>query len=463
MSAPTPATHGSRDAGRARLAARLQRGAFSTLFLAAMALLAVLSERWTLAVDWTDSARNTLSAASAELLSRMPERIEVRAFVTRGDDRLREATRQLLGRYRRVHPELRLEFVDPQREPRIAERYRVRQQGELVVEYRDRRENVRGLSEALLSGALARLARGASGWAAWLETTGARDPRGDARPDLGRFTAHLESLGVSLGHLAPGQLGAVPDNVSLLVVPQPAGPLPAPARDALRRYLARGGNVLWLADPGAPAAALADPLGEALGVAPEPGLVVDPASRLDGRPTPEFVVVNGFAGHPVTEGLAPFVAFPTATSLAWEARDGWQVRGLAASGLRSWRETGDLGEAVRFDDGADSAGPLDVAVALERPHPRATGRQRAVVVGDVDFLSNAYLGLGANRALGVNAVNWLADAEHLIDVPSVMAPDLDYAPGQGARAVIALGAPVVLPLALLAFGLARWRRRRERT
>ena len=40
-----------------------------------------------------------------------------------------------------------------------------------------------------------------------------------------------------------------------------------------------------------------------------------------------------------------------------------------------------------------------------------------------------------------------------------MAPDLDFAPSRAARAVIALGAPVLLPMVLLAVGLARWRRR----
>ena len=440
-----------------RFTARLHRAVFSILFLAAMGLLVVLSQRYSVAWDWTASARNTLSAASVQLLERMPERIRVRAFVST-DARLREAIRQLLARYQRAHPHVVLEFVDPAREPRETERLGVREQGELVIEYRDRRENVRALTEAVLTTALARLARGATRWVAVSAGAGERDLLGGARRDLGQFAHHLEAVGLQARPLALGAIEAVPDNVAVLVLLGPRGAWPAQALQRVEAYLERGGNLLWLADPdGPPAPALA----ARLGVHPQAGMLVDPASRLQGEPSPEFIVVQGFASHPVSEGLDGFAAFPTATSLSWEAHAGWKVQGIAASGLRSWRETGDLQRAVSFDTPADEPGPLDVAVALRRP--RSGGdEQRVLVFGDADFLSNAYLGLGSNRTLGSNALNWLSADDALVVIPVVMAPDLDYAPSQAARAIIALGAPVLLPVLLLATGFVRWLRRRHR-
>jgi hypothetical protein len=418
----------------------VDRIVFTVLFLAAVVLAAVLSARHPLALDWTRSGRNTLSAASAELLSRMPGRIQVRAFV--GEDRrLREAVRQLLERYRRIHDGVRLEFVDPGREPRQTERLGVRQEGELVVEYEGRRENVRGLSEASLSNALARLARGER-WVAITSGHGDRALGTEARTDLGRFARHLETLGFTVQPLDPSRVDAVPDNVALVLVAAPRAPLPDAAQSVLVTHVASGGNLLWLADPGA--AALPE-LSRVLGVTPEPGMLIDPASRLDGRPTPEFIPVPGYASHPVTENLDRMSAFPTATSLAWEAPEGWQTRGLAATGLRAWRETGDLDQAVSFDAERDTAGPLDLAVALQRPRPSG-GSQRVLVVGDADFLSNAYLGLAANLALGSNAVSWLSEDDRLLDVPVVRA----------------LGAPLLLPVVVLALGLLRWQRRRAR-
>jgi ABC-type uncharacterized transport system involved in gliding motility auxiliary subunit len=429
---------------------------FTVLFLAAVVLAAVLSARHPVAVDWSDSGRNTLSSASAELLARMPGRIHVRAFVAE-ERRLREAVRQLLERYRRIHDGVHLVFVNPDREPRETERLGVRQEGELVVEYEGRRENVRGLSEASLSNALARLARGER-WVAFTSGHGERALDTEARTDLGRFARHLQTSGFTVQPLDPARVEAVPDNVAVVVVAAPRAPLADAAQAVLVAHVAAGGNLLWLADPGA---ATLPALSRALGVAPEPGMLVDPGSRLDGRSTPEFIPVPGYASHPVTEGLEGMSAFPTATSLAWEAPAGWQTRGLAATGLRAWRETGDLDQAVSFDPEHDAAGPVDLAVAMQRPRPGG-GSQRVLVVGDADFLSNAYLGLGANLALGRNAVNWLSEDDRLLDVPAVMAPDLDFAPSQPARAAIALGAPLLLPLLLLAIGLLRWQRRRAR-
>ena len=127
--------------------------------------------------------------------------------------------------------------------------------------------------------------------------------------------------------------------------------------------------------------------------------------------------------------------------------------------MTSWRETGDLNAAVGFDEGRDSPGPLDVVVALERASARDRG-QRVLVVGDADFLSNAYLGLDRNRALGDAAISWLVHDDAMIDVPAFAATDLAFEPSNGARAAIALAAPIVLPLIVFAAGAWRWRRRR---
>ena len=441
-----------------RILSRFNRAIFTILFLAIATILAVLSQRHQIAMDWTSSARNTLSPASTKLLQSMPERIHVRAFVSNNEP-LREATRQMLRRYQRAHEHVTLEFINPQREPREAARLGVRNEGELVVEYLDRRENVQTLSEAQLSNALARLARGGSRWAAALHGRGERDILGTARDGLGEFTDHLRSLGVRVQSLEIGSGQPIADNVNVLVILQPATPWSDEDFRPVKDWIASGGNVLWLADAGG---APIDALAELLGVTAEAGLLVDPSSRLNGQSTPEFIVVNAYGSHPLTRDLPSFSAFPTASSLAWEAPAGWHFTGLAATGLRAWRETGDLTQAVRFDANVDSAGPFDIALAGSRPHPSGRGEQRIVVFGDADFLSNAYLGLGANRALGSNAVTWLNADDELLAIPVVMAADLDYNPGQSARAIIALLAPIILPLALLAFGLLRWRARRLR-
>jgi ABC-type uncharacterized transport system involved in gliding motility auxiliary subunit len=85
-----------------------------------------------------------------------------------------------------------------------------------------------------------------------------------------------------------------------------------------------------------------------------------------------------------------------------------------------------------------------------------------VVVGDGDFLSNAFLGSGGNLELGFNMVNWLASDEALLDIPMRSAPDTRLDLSTTTTLIIGGGFLAALPLALLATGVAVWLRRRRR-
>lgn len=457
MNEPTERTDARETGARTRRSFAIHRTLFVVLLLAATSLLALLSHRYAIVTDWTDNARNTLSAASRAVLDTMPEPIAVTAFVN-DNRRLTEAIRQLLSRYQREHTQLQLSYSNPELEPRRAADAGVEGNGVLLIQYRDRSELVSTLSEQSISNALSRLARAEKRWIAFMAGRGERDMLGDGRRDLGQFGRHLTAGGFRLRplNLDTGS-AAVPDNIAMLVVLEPREGLPDSALAALDAYLEAGGDLLWLSDARHHSSLAA--LERTLGVEREAGMLVDPNSRLRGQSTPEFIRITGYAEHAVTDAIDGAIVFPTSTSLRWKAPPGWQVKGLAATSLTSWRETGDLDAAVRFDESADVAGPLDLIVALERP--TTTDRtQRVVVFGDADFLSNAYLGLDQNRKLGDATVSWLVHDDAMVQVPTFIAPDLAFAPSPVSRAVIALAAPITLPLVVLVAGAWRWRRRR---
>ncbi len=85
-----------------------------------------------------------------------------------------------------------------------------------------------------------------------------------------------------------------------------------------------------------------------------------------------------------------------------------------------------------------------------------------VVVGDGDFLSNAYLGNGGNLNLGMNIFNWLAHDDSFIAIPAKTAPDTSLNLSKIATGSIGLGFLIVLPLLLLGSGLVIWLKRRKR-
>jgi len=85
-----------------------------------------------------------------------------------------------------------------------------------------------------------------------------------------------------------------------------------------------------------------------------------------------------------------------------------------------------------------------------------------VVIGDGDFLSNGYLGVGGNLQLAMNIANWLMDDEALLSIPAKSASDITLEMEEFELAILGGAFLVVLPLLLLGSGFFIWWRRRRR-
>lgn len=450
-----------------RLRLRLGNLLFVALFLAAVGLVAWLSTRYHLQADWTASGRNTLSEASRDLLGRLSGPIHITAYAG-NDEVLRTRIRDLVGRYQRHKADMDLRFVDPYTVPDEVRKLGIAVNGELVVSYQGRAEHVQVQAEEALTNALQRVARSGERWLVFVTGHGERKALGEANHDLGTWGKQLEKRGYKIQTLNLAQEGAIPDNTSVLVI---AGPrvdyLPSEAA-LLRDYLHKGGNLLWLSDPG-PDHGLRT-LAEDLDVEFLPGVVVDPVTRAFGIDSPAVALVTGYRAHPVTRDFDLLTLFPVATALQVDAGDEWRAESLLSTGPQAWAETGELAGDVTYTEGEDTQGPLDIAVTLERDLDPEDGEnpgtghrvQRVLVAGDGDFLSNAFLGNGGNLDLGLNMVTWLASDDSLLSIPARTAPDLHLALSRTAMAVIGLGFLLVFPGLLLMAGVVVWLRRRRR-
>jgi ABC-type uncharacterized transport system involved in gliding motility auxiliary subunit len=440
-----------------RLQLRLASTSFVALWLIVVGLLLWLSRDYHLQFDWTQAARNSLSPASRELLKTLDQPLHVTAF-TGEVGGLRKNIDALVGRYRQVKPDIALEFVDPSTAPARVREAGVRLDGELVIEYRARKENLNQLTEEAFTNALARLGRGGERWVVFVSGHGERSPDRPANHDLSNWAAQLAKRGLKTRALALGGNTAIPENTSVLVIAGPRVKFLAGEIKQIEQYLARGGNLLWLADPG-PLAGL-ERVAEPLGVEFLRGVVVDPTSQALTGSSASFIVATRYGSHPAVQGFDLMTLYPEAAALSVQPPKCWEQQTVIDTAPSAWLETGALGGPIRFDAGADRRGPLNLAVALTRKHD---GReQRVAVVGDGDFLSNAFLGNGGNLELGMNLVNWLASDEAYINVPVRTAPDLRLTLSQPAQLAITLGFLIVLPLGLLTSGITLWWRRRKR-
>ena len=442
---------------------RLDGWLFALLLLAGAGALGFLGTQYSRSSDWTAGGRASLSPESRAVLGKLHGPVDIVSYANPQGD-LRQTIADFIQRYQRVKPDLRLHFVDPELDPAKMRQLGITVNGELVVHYRGREQRLDELSEDSLTNALERLVRGGDRLVAFVTGDGERLADGKANADLGTFMAQLEQSGLRAVPLNFSQVTAVPQGTDLVVLASPALPLPDGAVKALTDYLAEGGNLLWLTDPGTP---VAQPLAQALGLRVLPGMLVDGAGAALGLKDPRMVAVGSYPPQTITRGFALATLFPEVSALAEANASQWKIQPILRSSAQSWTEMKPISSTrastIRYDAAAgDLKGPLDFGFALSRlsANPEKT-EQRVVVIGDGDFLSNSFLGNGGNRALGQRIFDWLLGDDVLVDLPPRGAPDRVLHLSQGGLDVLSIGFIAGLPLLLLVAGsLIAWRRRR---
>ena len=429
--------------------------------------VAFLSTRFGFERDWSHANGASLSTESIALLKTLDGPVEVVSYAsTQGG--LRAIISNFIGRYQRAKPDIVLRFVDPDADPQAMRVAGVTVDGELELRYRDRTERLKVLSEAEFSNALLRLSRTHVRIVAFLEGEGERQPLGNANADLGTFVAALVERGLRPVPLPLANTGKVPDNTDLVVIANPRVALAPGVVDELVDYIARGGDLLWLAEPDENAGL--DALANALSLRVLPGTVVDASGSAFGLNDPSFVALAKYPAHAITKGFSLTTLLPQPAAIAQLANPAWDVKPILRSSDKSWNETGHIpkaGEAsdtVSQDAGAgEIPGPLDLGFALSRVSPRPGKReQRVVVIGDGDFLSNSFLGNGGNRELGQRVFDWLLGDDDQISVPDRSAPDRTLTLSQTGLGVIGFVFLVALPLVIAGTGALIWWRRRRR-
>lgn len=461
-----------------------------------------LSARRWVREDLTSTKIYTLSEKSENILSDLPENIEVVVFMTPATS-MYDQVRELLERYKAASDKISVEYIDPEREPlkttQLAEKFGVQVADTVVFVLGDRTKYVTSDQMAEMDysgmqygqGPTMRAFKGEEQFTSAILSLVAPDV-----PKVYFVTSHGEAALEGGGGSGDRSLAVLGDtlkrenmeaaDVSLLSGEVPAdadvvaivGPTRAYTESeitALETFLDRGGRLLVALDP------LIEPAGTmrptrleemlaARGVIVNDDLVVDPSRRLPFYDL-SAVYLQDFPSHPVTSGLEGFaVLFTVARSLT---ADDAEAAVLVQTSDDGWGET-DLGmllrgEPVAVDDG-DTAGPAVVAVAVEGA---ATGAEagaeglsepttyRLVVFGDSDFMTDLDIANAGNAVLAGNAFNWLAARDSLVGIPPRDVEQVSLFLTQQQMRNLLLLVLVGMPCAAILLGVLVWRKRRH--
>lgn len=444
---------------------RLKNGLLTLALLCLIGTLSWLSIRYSVETDITANSGNSLSQASKKLLDSLPDKIQLTAYIKK-DPAIRSQIAQLVDRYKRHKAELTLTFIDPDSDLKKTRELNIGATGAVIVEYQGRSEKLNFIDESSLTNALLQLANADERWVTFLTGHGERAADGIANFDLGHFGKELDRRKIKAQSINLATMPDIPGNSVLLVISAPAVPLLAGEIELIKRYIQQGGNLLLLTDPDNRHLA---PLQQLLGIRQLPGTLVDNRSRLYGINDPSFVLGSDYIAHPITQGFQTITVYPVTAALEISEETDFRPMPLLKSASQSWTETGPIAGKILFDaDGDEKQGPLAFAYALTRPSTSSgqdqnkLAEQRIVVIGDGDFLSNAYIGNVGNLDMGLRMINWLIHDDRFIDIPAKIATDKTLQLSQIAIAIIGFGFLVVIPLLLIGTGFYIWRKRKQR-
>jgi len=397
----------------------MKRRRFSPVVFAAVLVVVAA-----IALDVVASAQGTvydLTADNSLSLTRQSERAAravrrdttITAFL-QPDDPERAPAASLLFRYQRLNPHLRARLLDPRRSAGEMRRLGIEPGlGGLALQRGAAVEVAATATEQDITAALVRLARGRRATVCFTTGHGEAAVDDDGDRGLSHASAILAANGYRVETLDLLTTASIPSTCSGVVLASPTSEL-GPASGELSSWLATGGRLLVLGDPSS--AVDLNPVTRDVGLGLRRGIVLegDPAAVLPDDPTAP-IVRRFSSASPIVRRLPPvfFPGLQQVTVGADRPDVGLTLSRLADTSPLSYLETEPL--TSTFDPAVDTAGPITVAAAADRA--RLAGdrihRSRAVVVGDVDFATNAVIGQAANSTFLVRALDWLTLDEQL--------------------------------------------------
>ncbi len=458
---------------------RAQAATGAVVFTALLVALNVLAARFPKTWDATDAKVYTLGDKTLSILGDLTTPVELAAFFPAGD-RNRAVLEDLLARYAARTRNLTYRFIDPEKEPQLADQFGVTRQSVLAARCGHEQAQSDGgaagvLGEGEVTTLILKVAR--PGGKRLYAVTGHGEPEAsdvETAAGLGGVAAALKDDNVEIRPLFLAAAPGVPDDAAAVILAGPVKPLIDHEIGALRAYLAKGGRLIAMINPGTDpglAPLLAD---YRLGLGDD--MIVDQqeiaflGARLGLDP-----IVEEFPPHVITRGFKQRILLSQARSMTIKADGGLPgvvTQPLArtresAWGERRFKEMLATGRVAMADD--DAPGPLLVAatatakIAGDGTPPTGTvpREARIVLVGDSDWVANGNLGAFFNREFLVNALHWLMGSEELIVGPqkTLRASRLDMTQSDQ-RNLFRFGV-LLLPEVLLIGGLVAWLRRRS--
>jgi ABC-type uncharacterized transport system involved in gliding motility auxiliary subunit len=413
--------------------------------LTILGLINFLGTRYHLRTDLTETQLFTLAPQSKELLRNLPQPMKVWLFTR--DQNYQD--QELLENYSRQSPNFKYEYVDPQARPGLAEKFGVKDFGEVYLEFENKHQLVQTvndnerLSEIRLTNRLQQIISNNTAKVYFLQGHGELRITNNQTNTQNSITQVVQGLTDKNFTALPLNLTdnpQVPDDATVVIVAGPKQELLSGEVQALEGYLNRGGNLLLMIDPNTNPKI--DNLLKDWGVKLDNRLAIDISGEGLGL-GPAAPLVTEYGQHPITKEFGNGISlYPLARPLEITSVSGVESTPLLRTKPypSTWAESDQQSEKLEFNEGKDLKGPLTLGVALTRklstqvtPIPTSsptstsspirtpsrtnansqprTKESRLVVLGNSDFAKNGLFEQQLNGDVFLNSVTWLSQQD----------------------------------------------------
>ena len=466
-----------------------------------LGLINFLGIRYHLRLDLTDSQLFTLSPQSRELVSNLPETMKVWLFSKEQNIQDRE----LLDNYHRQSNKFKFEYVDPQLKPGIAEKFGVKDYGEVYLEFQNKRQVVQiiseneRLSEVKLTARLQQITSSKTAKIYFLQGHG-EHPLSASKGAISQAIQGLIDKNFITSGLNLAEQPQVPDDAAVIVVAGPQKELLTGEITALQNYLNRGGNLLLMIDPNTNPKI--DTILKDWGERLDNRLAID-TSGANLQLGPAAILVTEYGQHPITKDFGKNISvYPLTRPLEIDSVSGIESMALLKTKPYpgSWAESDQKSEKLEFNEGKDLKGPLTLGVALTRklsnqtsPTPTpiptnsptpiptnsptpiptnsptpiptnspATAKEsRLVVFGNSNFAVDGLFGQQLNGDVFLNSVSWLSQQDQqLLSIRPKEPKNRRIIISTFQANLLTISALFLLPLIGLVTGFIIWWKRR---
>ncbi|GIP35652.1 GldG family protein [Paenibacillus sp. J2TS4] len=427
--------------------------------------------------DLTANKKFTLSDQTVTALKELDKPVHVVAFSSQDPYMDRQVT-DLLQEYQKRSGNFTYEFIDPVKQPSIAQQYKIDQYGTIVFDNNGQTKNLYSYElfgygstegsyafsgEEKFTQALVSLTSNEKRKVYFLTGHGEM-----TSTQLPSFVSNLTGEGYEVSDLNLVQEAQIPEDAESIFVLSPQSDLTEAEQELLKGYAEGEGRLLVTLD-------LAQNMDQwanwneilgIYGVTNEHALIIDSKQTLMNDP---FTIVPTYNYHQIVNKLREenrITLFPGAIGLSFDSsNENWKASTILKSSDNAYGKT-NLGlfasGQIRMEDlnktDDDLSGPIDLAYAIEN----GDGKPKAVIIGNGVFLSDQLLNQQGNRDFILNSIGWLNERESSVTIRPREEAQLQQAFLSASQAnTIFIGTVVVIPLLfLITGGLIWWRRRR---